>query len=55
VEERGFAVDQGSGKGVLTPIANCTNSDCEVFHKRHKYRHMELEAEAICNAFSVLW
>jgi DNA polymerase zeta len=54
INERGFAYDRGGGKGVKLPLANCLNTDCETFHKRHKYREMELEAEAICNAFNVL-
>lgn len=54
IDERGFAYDRGGGKGVNLPLAVCVNTDCEAFHKRHKYREMELEAEAICNAFNVL-
>lgn len=54
IDERGFGADQGGGRGVKLPLANCLNTDCEVFHKRHKYRQMELEAEAICQAFDVM-
>ena len=53
IEDRGFAVDQGK-HGVKLPLANCVNVSCEVFHKRHKFREAELEAEAMCKAFSLL-
>ena len=40
-------------KGIITPIANCVNINCDVFYARHMARESQLEAEALLKQLSL--
>lgn len=44
---------QGSGGGVVTPLANCICIDCPTTYKRHRLRETELETLALCDVLNV--
>jgi DNA polymerase zeta len=49
-----FAIDQGAGRGVLTPLANCVCIDCPITFLRHRVRGNEIEATEICQVLAAL-
>jgi DNA polymerase zeta len=48
------AVNTDKGLGVVVPIGNCLNLECDVFFKRHRGREMEIEAEEVVKGFGLL-
>jgi hypothetical protein len=45
-----FGAEKPRGKGIMTPLANCSCIDCPNTYERHRLREAQLEAEAIVKA-----